>query len=122
MPATRQCCELRWWRKRAADLRGFAVVRLVKAPDGSEAELESIVVAEAWRGQGIGAELLAELAARAKSSDAIRLDLEVRASNAPAIRLYGRAGFVESGRRRGYYRGPDEDAILMSRDLERFHF
>src|SRR5271155_1148693 len=52
------------------EFTGFAVVRLVKAPDGSEAELESIVVAEAWRGQGIGTALLAELAARAKASDA----------------------------------------------------
>jgi [ribosomal protein S18]-alanine N-acetyltransferase len=98
-------------------LAGFAVVRLAKTSDLSEAELESIVVAEAWRGKGIGTALLAELAARAKASDAIRLGLEVRASNAAAIRLYERAGFVEGGRRRGYYRGPDEDAILMIYDL-----
>ncbi len=98
-------------------LAGFAVVRIVKAPNGSEAELESILVAEGLRGRGIGAGLLAELVARAKDLSVIRLDLEVRASNAAAIRLYERAGFARMGQRRGYYSGPDEDAVLMSRVL-----
>lgn len=98
-------------------LAGFAVVRLVKAPNGGEAELESILVAEALRGRGIGAGLLEELVSRAKDLSVIRLDLEVRASNATAIRLYERAGFARTGERRGYYSGPNEDAVLMSRVL-----
>ena len=38
----------------------------------------------------------------------------MRASNAPAIALYEKHGFVEVGRRRGYYEKPKEDAILMT--------
>ena len=39
--------------------------------------------------------------------------LEVRASNAPAISLYRAFGFEEYGIRRGYYKDPTEDALLM---------
>ena len=96
---------------------GFAVVRLLTTPDGGEAELESIVVAPELRGRGIGAALLAEVIQRARAQGARRLDLEVRASNAGAIRLYERLGLRETGRRRGYYRHPDEDAVLMRINL-----
>jgi len=92
------------------EVAGFAIVRLVAA----EAELESIVVVPHWRGRGLGRSLLAESARQARELGAIRLDLEVRASNAAAIRLYRGAGFLETGRRRAYYRDPEEDAVLMS--------
>jgi ribosomal-protein-alanine N-acetyltransferase len=39
--------------------------------------------------------------------------LEVRASNHPAIGLYRRLGFAETGRRKRYYRDPMEDAVQM---------
>jgi len=89
---------------------GFAILRLV----ADEAELESIVVAPNWRGRGLGRLLLAEGARQVKELGAGRLDLEVRASNAAAIRLYRGAGFAETGRRRAYYHDPEEDAVLMS--------
>lgn len=96
------------------EVAGFAVVRLLTTADGGEAELESMVVARRWRGQGLGASLLSESTLRVKAQGARRLDLEVRAGNAAAIWLYRRAGFRETGRRRGYYRDPEEDAVLMS--------
>lgn len=45
--------------------------------------------------------------------------LEVRASNVAALALYRNCGFVEDGRRRGYYplENGREDAILMSMAL-----
>jgi ribosomal-protein-alanine N-acetyltransferase len=93
---------------------GFAIVRLVGASDATDAELESIVVASPLRGRGLGMSLLSEACCRAKGQGCSQLDLEVRASNTAAIGLYLRAGFRETGRRRGYYSGPDEDAVLMS--------
>jgi ribosomal-protein-alanine N-acetyltransferase len=45
------------------------------------------------------------------------MELEVRISNRAAIALYERAGFVQDGRRRGYYRDPEEDAVLMGLPL-----
>jgi len=98
-------------------LGGFAVVRLLAAPDGGEAELESIVVAPQLRSRGIGTALLAEVIHRARAQGARQLDLEVRASNTAAMRLYQRLGLRETGRREGYYRHPDEDAVLMRLNL-----
>ena len=46
-----------------------------------------------------------------------QVDLEVRASNEAALRLYRRAGFRAIGRRRGYYADPIEDAVLLRLDL-----
>jgi ribosomal-protein-alanine N-acetyltransferase len=45
------------------------------------------------------------------------VELEVRVSNGWALRVYGGAGFVEVGRRRGYYADPLEDAVLMRREI-----
>lgn len=79
-----------------------------------EWEIENIVVDRAVRRQGIGQALLRELATRAKERGAVRFHLEVRASNAAAIALYQRLGFIETTRRRGYYHNPEEDALLFS--------
>ncbi len=43
------------------------------------------------------------------------VSLEVRASNGAAISLYNKLGFLECGRRKGFYRNPTEDAIIMTR-------
>jgi ribosomal-protein-alanine N-acetyltransferase len=53
-----------------------------------------------------------EAIAAATARRAASLVLEVRASNAPAIRFYQGFGFVEVGRRKRYYKD-GEDARLM---------
>ena len=45
-----------------------------------------------------------------------RATLEVRRSNDIARRLYERFGFAVAGVRRGYYRNPEEDALILWRD------
>lgn len=56
----------------------------------------------AYRGQGIGAHMLDDCIERAKVAGITRVELEVRADNASARRLYGRFGFeVEGIKRRG---------------------
>ena len=54
------------------------------------------------------------------SPDALREELGrgiFRASNAAAIALYEKYGFEPVGTRRGFYRQPVEDALLMTRRL-----
>jgi ribosomal-protein-alanine N-acetyltransferase len=43
-----------------------------------------------------------------------QIELEVRASNRAALCLYKAEGFAVQGTRRGYYKAPVEDAILMA--------
>ncbi|WP_163558141.1 GNAT family N-acetyltransferase [Halomonas sp. NO4] len=99
-------------------LAGHAVVARLPF----EAELQALLVASVWRRQGLAGRLLAGVIDQARAWGSERLLLEVRAGNAPARALYARAGFVEDGRRRGYYpswdgAGPREDAVLMSLPL-----
>jgi ribosomal-protein-alanine N-acetyltransferase len=46
--------------------------------------------------------------------------LEVRESNSAARALYASRGFLAVGRRRGYYRSPVEDALVLRRDATAF--
>jgi ribosomal-protein-alanine N-acetyltransferase len=101
----------------AGEVAGFAVASLVGPGADFEAELESIAVAKSVQGHGIGAALLARLVTNLGLVGAEKLALEVRESNAAALGLYERAGFREVGRRRGYYRDPVEDAVLLRLDL-----
>ncbi len=47
------------------------------------------------------------------------LELEVRAGSKGVIALYAGLGFVVAGRRRAYYQGPVDDAVLMRLGLEK---
>ena len=91
--------------REGAEIAAFAAWRCVL----DEAELLAIAVREIWRGQGIGARLLQ--AGLAALPEVRSVFLEVRAANHAAQALYRRHGFVENGRRRGYY--GDDDALLM---------
>ena len=86
---------------------------------GDTAEILTLGVAPSSRRQGIARMLLDDLAARARTAGAKQVTLEVAADNLPARRLYERGGFVETGRRPGYYRrGPRTiDALLFRRTL-----
>lgn len=93
---------------------GYAVYHVVV----DEAEILNIAIAKPFQGKGYGRMLLDYLIA-AVNKKAKRLFLEVRASNDPAIELYGSVGFVEVCLRTNYYQtanGP-EDAILMAMEL-----
>ena len=79
-----------------------------------EWELENIVVSPEFRGRGIGAELLSAWLTRVRARGSSSVFLEVRESNVAARRLYEKAGFRQTGRRKLYYSDPAEDAILYS--------
>ncbi len=82
-----------------------------------EMEIDNLVVAERARQQGIGRALLAEALQQAWQLGARYAFLEVRESNLAALSLYHSAGFMQSGRRRGYYYDPIEDALMLRLDL-----
>jgi [ribosomal protein S18]-alanine N-acetyltransferase len=79
-----------------------------------EAHVATLGVTEALQGEGIGSLLLDALLTEADRRSPVVL-LEVRADNAAAQRLYERRGFVEIGRRRGYYQPSGADAVVMRR-------
>jgi len=94
-------------------LLGFAAVQIIL----DVCELESIAVDIRARLGGIGRMLLDSVFDWATLSCAVRVQLEVRSGNSCAIAFYIRSGFTKDGLRSAYYRDPEEDAVLMSREL-----
>lgn len=88
---------------------GYAVLTAVL----DEGNLDNIAVASAYRRRGVADALLSTLTGFGRENLSV-LMLEVRASNAPAIALYEKHGFIPVGRRKNYYSTPKEDAILMT--------
>lgn len=94
----------------------FALVQII-AP---EAELLTLAVDPPAQGKGLGGLTLDHALRLAEERGAEIVFLEVAEDNAPARSLYDRAGFRETGRRRGYYaRGTQAcvDAIVMACQL-----
>ena len=77
-----------------------------------EAEILDVAVSAALRGRGVGLLLVARALADGRGRGAALVRLEVRVGNRPAIDLYRRLGFAETGRRARYYHD-GEDALLM---------
>jgi len=100
-----------WLMRDAGAPVGYAVVLVVL----DEAHLLNISVVRAAQGRGLGSCLLEHLLSVAWGEGVEQFFLEVRPSNLAALTLYRRAGFVEIGRRKGYYPSQDgrEDAIVM---------
>jgi ribosomal-protein-alanine N-acetyltransferase len=68
------------------------------------------------RRRGIATSLLRRLFELTRNDERRGYTLEVRVSNAGAIRLYEQLGFEPRGVRRGYYTDNREDALIMWRD------
>ncbi len=79
-----------------------------------EGFIDNVAVRADCRRQGVAAALLADAARWAAAQGLARLTLEVRVSNAAAIALYERAGYVRDGVRPRFYDRPTEDAALYS--------
>ena len=90
------------------------VVAMVAGP---EAEIADLAVAPDARRRGIGRALIDRLLADLEAEGVESVFLEVRESNRGARALYESRAFRGIGRRRGYYRLPVEDALLLKREL-----
>jgi len=100
--------------EREGALAGYAIT-VIRPP---QADLENIATVPGQRRNGVARALLEDAMAAGVAAGARELDLDVRASNDAAQALYRAYGFRLAGLRRGYYRHPEEDALLMRRPLE----
>lgn len=94
-------------------VRGY----IIGSCDGFSGYIERIAVGNEFRRCGVGT-LLLNAFRDALPETAESISLEVRASNAPAIGLYGSFGFERAGVRRGMYSAPKEDGIVMIKALK----
>ena len=76
----------------------------------------NIAVSPTFRRRGIATALLERLFELTDDRSGRGYTLEVRVSNAGAIKLYERLGFTGRGIRRGYYTDNREDALIMWRE------
>ena len=88
---------------------GFLIGRQV----AGEAEILNLAVMVAKRRKGEGRALLMAAMGEFRARQVSRVFLEVRESNGAGMAFYEKHGFSKTGRRAGYYRDPDEAAIVM---------
>jgi len=80
------------------------------------ADITNIAVSPESRRCGLGGKILQLLIDISREKNMESINLEVRASNIPAIKLYEKYGFSQNGLRKRYYKGK-EDAVLMTKTL-----
>ena len=80
-----------------------------------ETEIFDIAVRADARRRGHASFLLAQFILLVSPAGIETIFLEVRESNAAAIALYQKFGFLPKGRRPSYYSNPTEAAVLMQR-------
>lgn len=78
-----------------------------------EASIDKIMTDPAYRRRGVAEALLREAFRAGAQRSITAYTLEVRVSNAPAIALYEKLGFVSEGIRPGFYEKPAEDAMIF---------
>jgi ribosomal-protein-alanine N-acetyltransferase len=104
-----------WVYERNTAIRGYTVMSY----GAGEAHLLNLCVAPEWQRHGVGRALLGHVLIQAERLGATQIFLEVRPSNAIAIKLYQDMYFVEVGRRKGYYPAAEgrEDALVLAKPL-----
>ena len=79
-----------------------------------EGYIANVAVFPPYRRQGVATALLTAAVESARTRGCAFLTLEVRESNAAAVRLYESLGFRCVGTRKSFYRDPAEDAKLYT--------
>jgi ribosomal-protein-alanine N-acetyltransferase len=81
-----------------------------------ELHINTVAVDPVRRRQGLGRALMVQVLAEVALEGVRRATLEVRRSNAAALRLYEGLGFAVAGVRKRYYTHPEEDALILWRE------
>jgi tRNA threonylcarbamoyladenosine biosynthesis protein TsaB len=95
---------------------GFVLARAA----AGEAEILTLAVVPASRGQGLGRALMRAAASHAAGLGAETMFLEVGTDNKAALALYRGLGFARAGARKGYYGGVSQvagDALVLKAAL-----
>lgn len=92
-----------------AEVVGFIVGKQID----HEYEIENVAVLGPARRRGLGSRLLGKFLDMVRGRGGREIWLEVRESNLAARALYEKWAFVEAGRRKAYYQGPAEDALIL---------
>lgn len=79
-----------------------------------EGYMGNLAVKAQFRRTGVGKALMKALIKECENMKLSFVTLEVRESNLPAVRLYESLGFKAVGLRKGYYKEPLENAVLMT--------
>ena len=108
-----------WAQRRPPPILGYGGFWMIV----DESHISTLAVHPDWRGQGLGEMLLVALIEASILRGAAEVTLEVRVSNVVAQNLYLKYGFVQVGRRKGYYHDNHEDALIMTTPrLDEAHF
>ena len=99
-----------------AEDSGKAVAFAAADMAADTADLVFIYTFPEYRKKGLGTSLVRAVCDAARGRGAVKLFLEVRKSNLPALALYEKAGFVKAGERAAYY-GDGETATVMVKEL-----
>ena len=97
---------------------GYAGLWFVPDPDGDQAHVTNIVVADGHRRRGVGRRLMLHLAERAIATGCVAWTLEVRASSTGAQELYRRFGFAPAGVRKQYYENTEDAIVMWCHDID----
>ena len=83
-----------------------------------EGYIANVAVKPEYRKKGVGTALVERIFSLASDEGLSFVSLEVRESNLPAISLYEKMGFKTEGKRKNFYRSPDEDALIMTKRFD----
>lgn len=84
-----------------------------------EGEITNVAVDAKFRRLGIANKLLNILEEKGHERGINAFFLEVRESNEAAIKLYEKQGFKHLGKRKNFYEKPREDALIMSKIINK---
>ena len=93
----------------SGELLSYLIGRII-APEG---EIYRVATAPLARRRGIAYRLIDYALKTEKGHGLESVFLEVREKNVPARNLYKSYGFIETGVRKGYYKDPPDNAIVM---------
>lgn len=96
---------------------GYAGLWIVTDPDGDQAHVTNIVVADHRRREGIATRLMVHLARVAAERGCIAWTLEVRSSSTGAQDLYRAFGFAPAGVRKRYYDNVEDALVMWCHDI-----